>query len=93
MHIDKFAYVSKFAKMQIFLTVCKELWKEYTLSKMSKKTKGILRQKGDDCISEQKASLKKILVESYRAMGSLNDSLQSSNFLLLLLFFIDFSQR
>ena len=44
-------------------------------------------------IGKQDVSLKKIIVEGYRAVGSLNDSLQSSNFLLLLLlFFIDFSQ-
>ena len=30
----------------------------------------------------QEVSLKKIIVESYRAVGSLNDSFQSSNFLL-----------
>ena len=42
--------------------------------------------------AEQEASLKKIIVEDYRAVGSLNDSFQSSNFLLLLLFFIDFGQ-
>ena len=42
---------------------------------------------------KQEASLKKIIVEGYRAVGSLNDSFQSSNFLLLLLlFFIDFGQ-
>ena len=35
---------------------------------------------------------KKIIVEGYRAVGSLNDSFQSSNLLLLLLFFIDFGQ-
>ena len=43
---------------------------------------------------EQEVSLKKIIVEGYRAVGSLNtknDSFQSSNFLLLL-FFIDFGQ-
>ena len=41
---------------------------------------------------KQEASLKKIIVEGYRAVGS-NDSYQSSNFLLLLLlFFIDFGQ-
>ena len=40
---------------------------------------------------KQVVSLKKIIVESYRAVGSLNDSFQSSNYLLLLsLFFIDF---
>ena len=39
-------------------------------------------------------SLKKIIVEGYKAVGSLNDSFQSSNFLLLLLlFFIDFGPR
>ena len=45
-------------------------------------------------IHKQEASLKKIIVEGYRAVGSLNDSFQSSNFLLLLLllFFIDFGQ-
>ena len=38
----------------------------------------------------QEPSLKKIIVEGYRAVGSLNDSFPSSNFLsLLLLFFID----
>ena len=42
---------------------------------------------------KQEASLKKIIVEGYRAVGSLNDSFQSSNFLLLLLLlFIDFGQ-
>ena len=42
---------------------------------------------------KQEASLKMIIVEGYRAVGSLNDSFQSSNFLLLLLlFFIDFGQ-
>ena len=42
---------------------------------------------------KQEASLKKIIVEGYRAVGSLNDNFQSSNFLLLLLlFFIDFGQ-
>ena len=43
----------------------------------------------------QEVSLKKIIVEGYRAVGSLNDSFQSSNFLLaplLLLFLIDFGQ-
>ena len=30
----------------------------------------------------QEVSLKKIIVEGYRAVGSLNDSCQSSNFLL-----------
>ena len=43
-------------------------------------------------IVKQEVSLKKIIVEGYRAVGSLNDSLQSSNFLLLLLFFIDYGQ-
>ena len=42
--------------------------------------------------NKQEVSLKKIIVEGYRAVGSLNDSFQSSNFLLLLLFFIDFGQ-
>ena len=42
--------------------------------------------------TEQGVSLKKIIVESYRAVGSLNDSFQSSNFMFLLLFFIDFGQ-
>ena len=40
---------------------------------------------------QEEVSLKKIIVEGYRAVGSLNDSFQSSNFLLLL-FFIDFGQ-
>ena len=41
----------------------------------------------------QEVPLKKIIVECYRAVGSLTNSLQSSNFLLLLLlFFIDFGQ-
>ena len=40
---------------------------------------------------EQEVSLKKIIVYGYRAVGSLNESFQSSNFLLLL-FFIDFGQ-
>ena len=31
---------------------------------------------------KQEISLKKIIVEGYRAVGSLNDSFQSSNFLL-----------
>ena len=44
-------------------------------------------------LTENKKHLyKKIIVEGYRAVGSLNDSFQSSNFLLLLLFFIDFGQ-
>ena len=43
--------------------------------------------------AKQEASLKKISVEGYIAVGSLNDSFQSSNvLLLLLLFFIDFGQ-
>ena len=33
--------------------------------------------------TKQEVSLKKIIVEGYRAVGSLNDSFQSSNFLLL----------
>ena len=42
---------------------------------------------------ETRSIFKKIIVEGYRAVGSLNDSFQSSNFLLLLLlFFIDFGQ-
>ena len=42
---------------------------------------------------KQEVSLKKITFEGYRAVGSLNDSFQSSNFLLLLLlFFIDLGQ-
>ena len=42
---------------------------------------------------KQEASLKKLIVEGYRAVGSLNGSFQSSNFLLLLLLFlIDFGQ-
>ena len=42
---------------------------------------------------KQDASLKKKIVEGYRAVGSLNDSFQSSTFLLLLLlFFIEFGQ-
>ena len=42
---------------------------------------------------KQEVSLKKIIVEGYRAVGSLNDSFQSSNFLLLLLlFYIDCGQ-
>ena len=40
---------------------------------------------------KQEVSLKKIIVEDYRAVGFLNDGIQSSN-LLLLLFFIDFKQ-
>ena len=43
---------------------------------------------------EQEVSLKKITVEGYRAVGSINtknDSFQSSKFMLLL-FFIDFGQ-
>ena len=40
---------------------------------------------------KQEVSLKKIIIEGYRAVGSLNDSFHSSNFLLLV-FFIDFSQ-
>ena len=43
------------------------------------------------CIVKQEISLKKIIAEGYRAVGSLNDSFQSSNSLLLLLFF-DFGQ-
>ena len=39
---------------------------------------------------KQEVSLKKIIVEGYRAVGSLNDSFKSSNVLLLLVFFIDF---
>ena len=42
-------------------------------------------------LGKREVSLKKIIVEGYRAVGSLNDSFQSSNFLLLLLF-IDFGQ-
>ena len=43
--------------------------------------------------AKQEVSFKKIILVGYRAVGSLNDSLQSSNFLLLLLlFFIDFGQ-
>ena len=41
---------------------------------------------------KQEVSLKKIHGEGYRVVGSLNDSFQSSNVLLLLLFFIDFGQ-
>ena len=41
------------------------------------------------CIYKQEVSLKKIIVEGYRAVGFLNDSFQSSN---LLLFFMDFGQ-
>ena len=44
---------------------------------------------------KQEVFLKKIIVEGYTAVGSLNDSFQSSNFLLLLLlllFLIDFGQ-
>ena len=33
-------------------------------------------------MTKQEVSLKKIIVEGYRAVGSLNDSFQSSNFLL-----------
>ena len=44
----------------------------------------------NDLTENQEVSLKKIIVECNRAVGSLNDSYQSSNFLLLLLFFIDF---
>ena len=40
---------------------------------------------------ETRSILKKIIVEGYRAVGSLNDSFQSSNFLLLV-FFIAFGQ-
>ena len=40
----------------------------------------------------QEVSLKNIIVEGYRTVGSLNDSFQSSNNLLLLLFSIDFGQ-
>ena len=40
-------------------------------------------------ICKQGVSLKKIIVEGYRAVGSLNDSFHSSNFLL---FLIDFGQ-
>ena len=43
------------------------------------------------CIVKQEVSLKKIIAEGYRAVGSLNDSFQSLNSLLLLLFF-DFGQ-
>ena len=39
---------------------------------------------------KQEVSLKKIIVEGNRAVGSLNGSFQSLNFLLL--FFIDFGQ-
>ena len=39
---------------------------------------------------KQEVSLKKIILEGYKAVGSLNDSFQSLNFLLL--FFIDFGQ-
>ena len=42
-------------------------------------------------VVKQEVSLKKIIVEGYRAVRSVNDSLQYSNFLLLLLL-IDFSQ-
>ena len=42
--------------------------------------------------SKTRSIFKKIIVEGYRAVGSLNDSFQSSNFLLLLLFFIVFGQ-
>ena len=42
---------------------------------------------------KQEVSLKKIIVEGYRAVGSLSDSFQSFNFLLLvLMFFITFGQ-
>ena len=41
---------------------------------------------------ELEVSLKKIIVEGYRAVGSLNDSFHFSNCLLLLLFFIDCGQ-
>ena len=51
-----------------------------------------------DCISKenyfshfnikQEVSLKKIIVEGYRTVGSLNDSFQSSNFLLVPFVFV-----
>ena len=37
---------------------------------------------------KQEVSLKKTIVEGYRAVGSLNDSFQSSNFLLLCCFLL-----
>ena len=48
-----------------------------------------------DLYFNKKYLLKKISVEAYRAVGSLNDNFQSSNFYwkpLLLLFFIAFGQ-
>ena len=44
--------------------------------------RGDKNKKSYSSLVKQEVSLKKIIVEGYRAVGSLNDRFQSSNFLL-----------